>query len=186
MVRGLREATALGKKWGGDSGGITATMCPLRSSSSDRGATLMEFAIIFPLLVFLLVGIVESGWLFAQFLDVRHGAREGVRMATVNFPEGDDPPALVRTQANTTALLSETCDRMSVVSGAAVTFSSTGVVDDPITVTATAPANTLSGLLDWAFPSSMSFTSTVVLHTEQEATWDNTDASTYPSGQPCP
>lgn len=152
----------------------------------DTGAALIEFAIVFPLLVVLLVGIVESGWLFAQYLDVRHGAREGVRLATVNFPEGEDPPAMIRTQANTTALLNETCSRMNVASDVAVTFSSAGSMTDPITATATAQADTLSGLLDWAFPSSMSFTSAAVLHAEQESTWANTDAALYPSGQPCP
>ena len=176
----------MGSKWSGDSRGSGAAGALTRRRRSESGATLIEFAFVFPLLILLLVGIVESGWLFAQYLDVRHGAREGVRIATVNFPEGGDPPTLVRTQANTAALLSETCDRMNVASGAAVTFSSTGVVGDPITVTTTAPAETLSGLLDGVFPSSTSFTSTVVLHAEQDATWENTDLSLYPNGQPCP
>jgi Flp pilus assembly protein TadG len=151
-----------------------------------KGATLVEFAIIFPLLVLLLVGTVEFGWLFAQYLDVRHGAREGVRLATVNFPEGADPPVITRTQANTVMLLNETCSRMNVVSGVGVTFTSLGDVGDPITVTASAPADTLSGLLDWAIPSTLRLDSTVVLHAEQEATWADTDVVTYPNGQPCP
>jgi Flp pilus assembly protein TadG len=146
----------------------------------------MEFAIIFPFLIFLLVGVVESSWLFAQYLDVRHGAREGVRLATINYPEGEDPPALVRTQANTMALLTESCERMNVASGAAITYATSGTVGDPVTVTATAPGKTLSGLLDWAFPSSMTFSSSAVLNAEQEPTWENTDVSTYPNGQPCP
>lgn len=174
----------MGRKWLGDRGAsLTAGR---RSTTRDEGASLIEFAFIFPLLVLLLVGIVESGWLFAQYLDVRHGAREGARMATVNFPEGHEPAVLIRTQANTAALLSETCARLNVASGAAVTFSSSGAVGDPSTVTATAPANTLSGLLDWAFPSTMSLTSSAVLPTEQEPTWENTDVGLYPDGQPCP
>ncbi len=155
-------------------------------SRSETGATLMEFAFVFPLLIVLLIGIVESSWLFAQYLDVRHGAREGARLATVNYPEGEDPATLVRTQANTTALLSESCGRTNVASGAAFTFDSTGVVGDPVTVTATAPADTLTGLLDWAFPASTTFTSSAVLHAEQESTWANTDTVAYPNGQPCP
>jgi Flp pilus assembly protein TadG len=153
---------------------------------SAEGATLIEFAIIFPLLVLLLVGIVEFSWLFAQYLDVRHGAREGVRLATVNFPEGSDPPVMTRTQTNTATLLDETCSRMNTASGVAVTFASLGDVSDPITVTASAPADTLSGLLDWAIPATLTLDSTVVLHAEQEATWADTDVFTYPNGQPCP
>lgn len=153
---------------------------------SSEGATLIEFAIVFPLLVLLLVGIVEFGWLFAQYLDVRHGAREGVRLATVNFPEGSDPLVITRTQGNTATLLDETCSRMNTASGVAVTFSSLGNIGDPITVTASAPPETLSGLLDWAIPGTLTLDSTVVLHAEQEATWADTDVITYPNGQPCP
>jgi Flp pilus assembly protein TadG len=147
---------------------------------------LIEFAIVFPLLVLLLVGIVEFGWLFAQYVDVRHGAREGVRLATVNFPEGSDPPVMTRTQANTATLLDEACSRMSTASGAAVTFTSLGDVGDSVTVRASAPANTLSGLIDWAIPDTLTLNSTVILHAEQEATWANTDVGIYPNGQPCP
>jgi Flp pilus assembly protein TadG len=138
------------------------------------------------LLIMLLVGTVEFGWLFAQYLDVRHGAREGVRLATVNFPEGSDPPLMTRDQANTTTLLNEACSRMNVASGAAVTFTSLGDVGDAITVTASAPADTLTGLLGWAIPPTFTLNSTVILHAEQEATWADTDALTYPNGQPCP
>lgn len=141
----------------------------------------MEFALVFPLLVLLLVGIVEFGWVFAQYLDVRHGAREGARIAAVNYPEGSDPPLLVRTAPNRDALVAETCSRMNVASSIVVTIESAGGEDDPITVTAAAPVDTVSGLLEWALPSSMTVSSTTVLHAEQPATWENTN----PAGQPC-
>ena len=150
------------------------------ASRAQRGATLMEFAIIMPLLVMLLVGIIESGWVFAQYLDVRHGAREGARIAAVNYPEGSDPPAMTRTDANRDALVAETCSRMSVASSIKVAFTSTGASEAPIGVTAIAPADTLTGLLDWAF-GTLSVSSSTVLHAEQEATWTDTD----PGGQSC-
>lgn len=50
----------------------------------EGGAALVEMAIVTPLLVLLLLGIVEFGWLFGQYNDVRHGAREGGRYAAVN------------------------------------------------------------------------------------------------------
>jgi Flp pilus assembly protein TadG len=50
----------------------------------ERGAALVEFAILMPLLLLLILGIIEFGWLFGQFNDVRHGAREGARFAAVN------------------------------------------------------------------------------------------------------
>ena len=53
-------------------------------SHNDRGANLVEFAILMPLLVLLVLGIVEFGWKFGQYNDVRHGVREGARFAAVN------------------------------------------------------------------------------------------------------
>ena len=139
------------------------------SQEIDRGATLMEFAIIMPLLVLLLIGIVESSWLFAQYLDVRHGAREGARLAAVNYPEGTEAPVATPGD-NLDALVAETCSRMNLASGITVSFASAGGKADPITVAIEAPSDTLSGLLDWAF-GSLTVSSTAVLHAEQPATW---------------
>ena len=50
----------------------------------ERGAALVEFAVLAPLLVVLVLGIVEFGWAFGQFNDIRHAAREGARLAAVN------------------------------------------------------------------------------------------------------
>ena len=49
----------------------------------ERGAVLVEFAIISPVLALLLFGVIEFGWAFSQNLDVRHGAREAARLAAV-------------------------------------------------------------------------------------------------------
>lgn len=53
------------------------------SDAGQHGAALVEFAVLAPLLIILVLGIVEFGWLFGQFNDVRHGAREGGRFAAV-------------------------------------------------------------------------------------------------------
>lgn len=55
----------------------------------DDGASLVEFAIMMPLLVLLLLGIVEFGWGLAQQIDVRHKARETLRQAIVDAPVAD-------------------------------------------------------------------------------------------------
>ena len=59
-----------------------------RRGRSDRGAALVEFALLMPLLLLLILGIVEFGWKFGQFNDVRHAVREGARFAAVDG--GDD------------------------------------------------------------------------------------------------
>lgn len=59
-------------------------------SHNDRGANLVEFALLAPLLILLVLGIVEFGWKFSQFNDVRHAAREGARFAAVNAGNNTD------------------------------------------------------------------------------------------------
>jgi Flp pilus assembly protein TadG len=56
-----------------------------RTPHKERGAALVEMAIILPLLLLMLFGIIESAWAFAQANDVRHGAREGARLAAIDF-----------------------------------------------------------------------------------------------------
>ena len=57
----------------------------------QRGASIVEFAIVAPLLFLLLFGIIDFGWAFSQNLDVKHAAREGARLAAVNAADGTDP-----------------------------------------------------------------------------------------------
>ncbi|MGH9198793.1 MAG: TadE/TadG family type IV pilus assembly protein, partial [Acidimicrobiia bacterium] len=46
---------------------------PTRSNRKERGANLVEFAILAPLLFALLFGIVDFAWILGQYQDVRHG-----------------------------------------------------------------------------------------------------------------
>lgn len=51
---------------------------------AEDGASLVEFAVLAPLLIILVLGIVEFGWLFGQNNSVRHAAGEAGRAAAVN------------------------------------------------------------------------------------------------------
>ena len=53
----------------------------------ERGATLVEFAIVMPILFALIVGISEFGLAFKDWLSVSNATREGARMGAV---VGDD------------------------------------------------------------------------------------------------
>jgi len=82
----------------------------------EKGAAAVEFAIVLPLLVLLVFGIMEAGWLFAQINDIHHGAREGARLAAVNYEDG---------------VQSEMCDRMDLASASSpvVTLTATEDID---------------------------------------------------------
>lgn len=54
-----------------------------RKLPRDEGASALEFALVVPILVLLVMGIVEFGFLFQAELALTHAAREGARLATV-------------------------------------------------------------------------------------------------------
>lgn len=59
------------------------------TTSREGGASLVEFALVAPFLLILLLGIIEFGFLFGQYNEVRHAAREGARYAAVSNPDRD-------------------------------------------------------------------------------------------------
>ena len=113
---------------------------------SERGASLVEFALVFPLLITLLFGIMEAGWLFAQLTETRNAAREGARLAVVDFGSGEE-------------VIAETCARANFsADGATVTITMTGDVEDPlgdptanVTVDIVKAYESLTGFLDPVF-----------------------------------
>ena len=54
----------------------------LERNNLQKGATLVEFAVVLPLLLVLIFGILESARIVAEFTTVRTAAREGARFAT--------------------------------------------------------------------------------------------------------
>jgi hypothetical protein len=50
---------------------------------SERGLAIVEFVMVVPLLIILLVGIIDFGFLFNDTISVRQGARDGGRQAAV-------------------------------------------------------------------------------------------------------
>src|SRR5215213_10116306 len=58
----------------------------VRRRGRSRGAALVEFALVFPLLVMFLLGTVTAGLAYNQKLDVTHATREGARYAAATAP----------------------------------------------------------------------------------------------------
>jgi hypothetical protein len=146
----------------------------LENRRRERGANLVEMAFVAPFLIMLLFGIIEFGWVFAQDLTIKHGAREGARLAAVAF--GADPAAVE----------TETIGRMNVTTNPDVQFCVNPALVDPaadmdpgdaIEVTVTQPRTSLTGIMDWAFPASFTtLSSTVEIRAEQTPTgyWTGT------------
>jgi len=110
---------------------------------------MVEMAVVLPLLMLLVFGIMEAGWLFAQLTETRNAAREGARLAVVDFGTASE-------------IALETCNRATLSSdGAVVSIVRTGNVSDPINnpdakvqVNIVNSYDSLTGLLDQFFGSS--------------------------------
>lgn len=135
----------------------------LRGRDQSNGATLVEFALILPLLVLLLFGIVEFGWAFAQNLDVKHVAREVGRLASVDEP---------------TSRIDDYCTG-DLAQVTAITRSGPTLAGSAANITVTATLQQITGLFGWALSPIGVLSSTVEVRLEQDATkWNGSD--------PCP
>ncbi|MFP5255711.1 MAG: TadE/TadG family type IV pilus assembly protein [Acidimicrobiia bacterium] len=133
----------------------------------ERGAALIEFALIAPVLFLLIFGIIEFGWAFFQMLDIRHGAREGARLAAVNFKSSSSPSPADQVGE----IVDELCDRMDNGDGIFVQITRTSdAVGEPFEVHVTKQLDQLTGFLGFAL-NGKTISSTVDSRIEQKATW---------------
>lgn len=54
---------------------------------SEEGQGLVEFALVLPILILLICGIIDFGWIFYNHLAMENACREGARFACVNGAE---------------------------------------------------------------------------------------------------
>jgi Flp pilus assembly protein TadG len=57
--------------------------CAPRRWRSESGVELIEFALAFPLLLLVVLGIIDFGFLFQRYEVITNAAREGARIATL-------------------------------------------------------------------------------------------------------
>lgn len=63
----------------------------------DRGAAMVELALVLPVLVLLLVGIVEAGRAYGANVALQGAARDGARLAALGSPSADVQAAVYAT-----------------------------------------------------------------------------------------
>jgi Flp pilus assembly protein TadG len=108
-------------------------------TTDESGQTMTEFAIILPVLVVLLFGIIQFGILFNNYMTLTDAVRAGAREAAVSRNDADP------TGATTTAVRSSAADLNQ--SNLAVTVNSPWQAGTDVTVTATYPWSI--SLLGW-------------------------------------
>lgn len=97
-----------------------------KKSKREDGQAMVEFALILPVFLLILCGIIDFGWLFYNQLSLNNACREGARYAVVHTAEDADTQAIINHIEKTTTTV----------------FANDGV---DITVEYTSPADPTSG-----------------------------------------
>jgi Flp pilus assembly protein TadG len=117
----------------------------------DRGAAAVEFALVVPLLLMVLFGILDYGLLFSNALSVKQGVREGARQGVVsNFGAACPMTWSTAPSADLRALACTTVDRTSVVAGTPyvkIKVPNGWVKGQPLVVCAMVQTNGLTGIV---------------------------------------
>jgi Flp pilus assembly protein TadG len=112
-----------------------------RRAREEEGAVLVEFALVLPLLLTLILGMFDFGKAFNYWIDSTHLANEGARWAVVNRnPGGGTLQQYVRDQATTQELRNGGTPSVPAGDEASVCISfpnGTSNVGDPVRVTVT-------------------------------------------------
>ena len=145
------------------------------TKEKERGAALVEFAILLPLLILLVFGIIESSWAFAQQNDVRYGTREGARLAAANFGDVQDVAEEVCARMDTIYPSQTPTVTLTAVSG-------TGDLGSLAEIEVVADMQTLTGLMDTFF-GGIQLNSTLQFRVEQPTDSTAADWWADPSGQ---
>ena len=101
----------------------------------ERGAELVEFALVFPMLLLVIVGIMDFGLLFQRYEVLTAAAREGARVAIL--PGYTDADVQARVNAYLTAGGVTQPTTVSVGAPQTVTVGSQCISIRPVTVTYT-------------------------------------------------
>jgi Flp pilus assembly protein TadG len=156
-----------------------------RRRGGERGAALVEFAIVLVLFALLLFGVIEFGLAYNDFIAVRQGTREGARLAVVddvnNAPSCKiggvtvSPPSKPASVSDATnAVICKTKDRIGLDQTKTkvkilVASKSVGAY---VTVCASYPLTSVTGLIA-PFVNGRVLSSSVVMRLEQPPAFDS-------------
>lgn len=98
------------------------------------------------MLIFLLMGVIEFGLLFGRKLDISQGAREGARLAAVNYQATSGSSG----STQTSEIVAAVCARMELASNTKITVDTSNgtAVGDTVTFTIKTMAQPVSGVFD--------------------------------------
>jgi len=113
----------------------------------QRGAAIVEFALVLPLLLTLVLGAIDWGWYF--FIDqlVTNAAREGARAGTMLPPTSSDSDATAAATGASNNYLTSVQLKATGVAATTVTVTTAGGSTKAVQVTITYPVGSLTGFM---------------------------------------
>jgi Flp pilus assembly protein TadG len=145
-----------------------------RRSRDERGAALVEFALVLPLLLILVFGMLEFGKAFNYWIDTTHLANEGARWAVVNHnPGAGTLQEYVKGRANTLELRDGGTSSIPAGDEAEVCISfpnGSANVGDPVLVTVTATYHWLPFVADRISSASVTISGSATMRLEAQPT----------------
>jgi Flp pilus assembly protein TadG len=129
-------------------------------------------AFVAPFLLLLIIGVTEFGWLFGEFNEIRHAARDGARFAAVSEPDLDGD-----LDFDEDDVLVAVCNALNLAGSGTVDLDIQQVSGDQIgdtarlTLTMDTPSLTGAPLITGFLPSSL--TNEVLFRLEQPAEWSD-------------
>jgi len=138
--------------------------------TDDRGAVLVEAAIVMPILIMLVLGIWSVGRAYNIYLTMDHAAREAARFGAVNADDGSwlvevKHKALDEASPSLTLAGADVC--ASLVDGTAGATDCLNATDDPRTEKRAQVVITRQVPLDFLF-----FNMSVTLHARAVSRWE--------------
>ena len=136
---------------------------------SETGAELVEFAIIFPILIVVFAAMIDFGFLMQRYEVVTNAAREGARIGVLPGYSIPDVQARVQTYLTASGLT-------ATVAPASVTFSTqtlpSGLTVNVVQVTVEYPSSFLlmapfAGLIGGSAPGTVTLRGTSIMRIEQ-------------------
>lgn len=133
-----------------------------KKGKNEDGQAMVEFALILPIFLLILCGILDFGWLFYNQLSLNNACREGARYAVVNTADGADTQAIINHIENTTTTVFAN-DGVDIT----VTYSSpSDPTSGDITVTLEADISFFTPVLSTVLGKEKTITSTVIMKVE--------------------
>jgi Flp pilus assembly protein TadG len=117
----------------------------VRGERGERGQATVEFAVVLPLVLLLVVGLIEFSKGFNYSISLNHLANEGARWAVVNTVPGETAPSVanlktyIKNQINSEELSQSAVVNVCFSHSDSSDTSSTPKIGDPVTVKVQTP-----------------------------------------------